>query len=68
MVDLFLLQTGDTAGIGEVVKAVAAIGLAPTLLIITLYAYKSRTDATIKHLEDQNRQLLDEILRGIRHD
>lgn len=66
MVDLLLLQTGNTAGIGEVVKAVAAIGLAPTLLIIALYAYKSRTDATIKHLEDQNKQLLDEILRGKR--
>jgi len=66
MVDLLLLQTGDTAGIGEAVKAVAAIGLAPTLLIIALYAYKSRTDATIKHLEDQNNKLLDEILRGKR--
>lgn len=63
MVDLLLIQTGDTAGIGELVKAVAAIGLAPTLLIIALYAYKSRTDATIRHLEDQNKQLLDEILR-----
>ena len=63
MVDLLLIQTGDTAGIGELVKAVAAIGLAPTLLIIALYAYKSRTDATIRHLEDQNKQLLEEILR-----
>jgi len=60
---LLLLQT-EAAGIGEVVKAVAAIGLAPTLLIIALYAYKSRTDATIKHLEDQNKQLLDEVLRN----
>jgi len=62
MVNLLLLQTGDTADIGQAVNAVAAIGLAPTLLIIVLYAYKSRTDATIKHLEEQNRQLLDEIL------
>jgi hypothetical protein len=66
MVDLLLLQTGDTGGFGEIVKAVTAIGLAPTLLIIALYAYKTRTDATIKHLEDQNKQLLDEILRGKR--
>ena len=63
MIDLLLLQPGDTAGIRDAVNAVAAIGLAPTLLIIALYAYKSRTDATIKHLEDQNKQLLDEILR-----
>ena len=63
MIDLLLLQTGSTAGIGETVNAVAAIGLAPTLLIIVLYAYKSRADATIKHLEEQNKQLLDEILR-----
>jgi hypothetical protein len=63
MVDLLVLQTGDTAGIRDVVNAVAAIGLAPSLLIITFYAYKSRTDATIKHLEEQNKQLLDEILR-----
>ena len=63
MVDLLLFQTGDPAGIGEAVKAVAAIGLAPTLLIFGLYAYKGRTDATIKYLEEQNKQLLDEILR-----
>jgi hypothetical protein len=42
MVELLLLQTGDPAGIGEAVKAVAAIGLAPTLLIIGLYAYKEQ--------------------------
>lgn len=66
MVNLLFLQIGDTAGVREVVKAVAAIGLAPTLLIIALYAYKSRTDATIKHLEEQNNKLLDEILRGKR--
>ena len=59
---LLLLQSPE-AGVGEVVKSVAAIGLAPTLLIVALYAYKSRTDATIKHLEDQNKQLLAEILR-----
>jgi hypothetical protein len=63
VIDLLLLQTGGAAGIGETVNAVAAMGLAPTLLIIALYAYKSRTDATIKHLEEQNKQLLDEILR-----
>ena len=63
LVDLLLTQTGGTAGFGDVVKAVAEIGLAPTLLIIALYAYKSRTDATIKYLEDQNKQLMDEILR-----
>jgi hypothetical protein len=63
VIELLLLQTGDSAGIGQAVNAVAAIGLAPTLLIIALYAYKSRTDATIKHLEEQNKQLLDEILR-----
>ena len=62
MVITLLLQT-DPASFGEVVKAVAAIGLAPTLLIVALMAYKSRTDATIKHLEEQNKQLLDEILR-----
>ena len=62
MTVLLLLQAAD-AGLGEAVKAVAAIGLAPTLLIIALYYYKTRTDATIKHLEDQNKQLLDEILR-----
>jgi hypothetical protein len=59
----FLLQTGS-GGLGEIVRSVAAIGLAPTLLIMVLYAYKSRTDATIKHLEDQNKELLAEILRG----
>ena len=63
MVDLLWIQIGNTAGIRDVVNAVAAIGLAPTLLIITFYAYKSRTDSTIKHLEDQNKQLLDGILR-----
>ena len=62
MVIILLLPT-DPASLGEVVKAVAAIGLAPTLLIVALMAYKSRTDATIKHLEEQNKQLLDEILR-----
>lgn len=61
MVIAFLLQA--EAGLGEIVKAVAAIGLAPTLMIVALLAYKSRTDATIKHLEDQNNRLLDEILR-----
>ncbi len=65
MVISLLLQT-DPNGLGEIVKSVAAIGLAPTLLIVALLAYKNRTDATIKHLEDQNKQLLDEILRGRR--
>ncbi len=50
-------------GFGEIIKAVAQIGLIPTLLIVALYYYKGRTDATIKHLEDQNKQLLEEILR-----
>lgn len=58
-----LLQT-ESGGFGEIVKSVAAIGLAPTLLIVTLYAYKNRTDAAIKHLEDQKKELLAEILRG----
>jgi len=57
-----LLQT-DPGGLGEIVKSVAVIGLAPTLLVFALLAYKSRTDAMIKYLEDQNKQLLDEILR-----
>ena len=61
MLVLLLLQTEP--GFGEIVKAVAAIGLAPTLLIVALYAYKNRTDDIIKHLEDQNKQLLDETLR-----
>jgi hypothetical protein len=39
------------------------IGLAPTLLVFALLAYKNRTDAMIRHLEEQNKQLLDEILR-----
>lgn len=59
----FLLQTGS-GGLGETVRSAAAIGLAPTLLIMVLSAYKSRTDAIIKHLEDQNKELLAEILRG----
>jgi hypothetical protein len=59
-----LLLQAEPAGLGEIVRSVAAIGLAPTLLIIVLYAYKSRTDAIIKHLEEQNKQLLDEIIRG----
>jgi uncharacterized membrane protein YadS len=58
----FLMQT-DTSGLGEIVKSVAVIGLAPTLLVFALLAYKNTTDAMIKHLEDQNKQLLDEILR-----
>ena len=62
MINLFLLQATNP-GFGEIIKSVAQIGLIPTLLIIALYYYKGRTDATIKHLEDQNKQLLDEILR-----
>ena len=61
----FLLQV-DPGGIGEIVKSVAVIGLVPTLLILVLLAYKNRTDAIIKLLEEQNKQLLDEILRGRR--
>jgi len=61
-----LLLQVDPGGIGEIVKSVAVIGLVPTLLILVLLAYKSRTDALIKYLEDQNKQLLDEILRGRR--
>lgn len=57
-----LFQT-DPSGLGEIVKSVAVIGLAPTLLVFALLAYKNTTDAMIKHLEDQNKQLLDEILR-----
>lgn len=53
----------EPGGLGEIVKAVAVISLAPTLLVFALLAYKNRTDAIIKHLEDQNKQLLDEILR-----
>lgn len=60
----WLLLQPESGGLGEIVKSVAAIGLAPTLLIMALYAYKSRTDAIIKHLEDQNKELLAEILRG----
>ena len=62
MVIALLLQM-EPGGLGEIVKAVAVIGLAPTLLVFALLAYKNRTDAIIKHLEDQNKQLLDEILR-----
>ncbi|MBC8029411.1 MAG: hypothetical protein H7Z16_04810 [Pyrinomonadaceae bacterium] len=65
MAILILFQT-DPGALGEIVKSVAVIGLAPTLLIVALWAYKNRTDATIKYLEDQNRQLLTEILRGKR--
>jgi hypothetical protein len=57
-----LIQT-DPGGLGEIVRSVAVIGLAPTLLILALLAYRNRTDAMIKYLEDQNKQLLDEILR-----
>lgn len=62
MIVLLLLQAVD-AGLGEFVKSVAAIGLMPTLVIILAWAYKHRTDAMIKYLEDQNKQLLDEVLR-----
>lgn len=58
-----LLLQMDPSGLGEIVRSVAVIGLAPTLLVFALLAYKNRTDAIIKHLEDQNKQLLDEILR-----
>ena len=58
----FLLQA-DPSAMGEIVKSVAVIGLAPTLLVFALLAYKNRTDAMIRHLEEQNKQLLDEILR-----
>jgi hypothetical protein len=58
-----LFLQADPSGMGEIVKSVAAIGLAPTLLVFALLAYKNRTDAMIKHLEEQNKQLLDEILR-----
>ena len=62
MAIVLLLQT-DPSGLQEIVKSVAVIGLAPTLLVFALLAYKSRTDALIKYLEDQNKQLLDAILR-----
>jgi hypothetical protein len=62
MLVLLLPEAADPA-IAETAKAVAAIGLVPTLLVIALYAYKSRSDATIKYLEEQNKKLLDEILR-----
>lgn len=58
-----LLLQADPSGMGEIVKSIAVIGLAPTLLVFALLAYKSRTDALIKYLEDQNKQLLDAILR-----
>jgi hypothetical protein len=61
----FLLQAVP-GGLDEIVKAVAVIGLVPTLLILVLLAYKNRTDTIIKFLEDQNKQQLDEILRGKR--
>jgi len=61
MLVLLLLEAADPA-IAETAKAVAAIGLLPTLLIIALHAYKSRSDAMIKYLEEQNKRLLDEIL------
>jgi hypothetical protein len=49
-----LLQTDPS--VGEIVRSVAAIGFMPTLLILALLAYKTRTDAMIKHLEAQNKQ------------
>lgn len=61
-----LLLQAVPSGLEEIVKSVAVIGLVPTLLILVLLAYKNRTDAIIKLLEDQNKQLLDEILRGRR--
>jgi hypothetical protein len=65
MAIVLLMQT-DPSAVGEIVKSVAVIGLAPTLLILALLTYKNRTDAIIRHLEGQNKQLLDEILRGRR--
>ncbi|HKY30663.1 MAG TPA: hypothetical protein VJM12_22215 [Pyrinomonadaceae bacterium] len=59
---LLALQVAD-AGFGEFVKAVAAIGLMPTLIVMMFWAYKQRTDAMMKYLEDQNKQLLDHVLR-----
>ena len=46
MLVLLLPEAADPA-IAETAKAVAAIGLLPTLLIIALHAYKSRSDAMI---------------------
>lgn len=59
---LLALQVGD-AGFGELLKSVAAIGLMPTLIVMMFWAYRHRTDATIKYLEDQNKKLLDDVLR-----
>ncbi len=63
---IVLLLQADPSGLAEIVKSAAVVGLAPTLLILALLAYKNTTDAMIKHLKDQNKQLLDEILRGKR--
>jgi hypothetical protein len=63
---IVLLLQADPGWFVEIVKAVAVGGLAPTLLILALMAYKNTTDAMIKHLQEQNKQLLDEILRGKR--
>jgi hypothetical protein len=63
MAMILLLQL-DPSGLGQIVQSVTVIGLAPTLLVLALWAYKNRMDAMIKHLEDQNKPLLDEILRG----
>ena len=63
---IVLFMQSDPGGLAEIVKPVAVVGLAPTLLILALLAYKNTTDAMIKHLQEQNKQLLDELLRGKR--
>ena len=47
---------------GEIVKAVADIGLVPTVFIVVLLFYFRRTDRTIRYLEEQNKMLLEKLL------
>ena len=51
--------------LGTIVEAILQIGLAPTLLIIVLYFYKDSMDKRIKHLEEENKRLIDIIDKKI---
>ncbi|MBI1811893.1 MAG: hypothetical protein HYR78_08220 [Nitrospirae bacterium] len=51
--------------LGTIVEAILKIGLAPTLLVLVLYWYKESMDKRIKHLEDENKKLLELIEKNI---
>jgi hypothetical protein len=46
----------------DIVESVLKLGLVPTLLIVVLYFYHTRTTKIIKYLEEQNRILLQKFL------